>query len=181
MKKSGLFKYLTVLISFVVLICVASCAGSSAAREEKIHLAIENQASEKDKSAITVTVEFNGKVLGEKQKVESGTPFSLIKSLPKGNNNISIKEEETGAVYKSTIVLENEKWLKVAFYRQSKGMGYFEAKLQDRPFGYEAEKSDGKNKEELKDKKNSEDEIDKKLDELGKNVKKPNHNKKKSN
>jgi hypothetical protein len=167
-KAGNVLKILCVIFYFAVF---SACAGNTG-KEEKIHIAIENQPGNGEKLPITATISFNGKKAAENQKIEAGIPFSIIKTLPRGKNSINISEDSTGAVYNSAISLEGEKWLKIVFYRESKSMGYFEGKLQDRPFGYEAEKTDEKNKEAIKDRKTSEEEIDKKIDNIGKDIKK---------
>ncbi len=133
----------------------------------KLNIAIVNRKNKAGKiNPISVTVLIDDKEILKNKMMDSEVPLSIAKDLSKGNHSIVIKELATGAVYKNFLTTDKDYWLRVVFYSEGKGMGYFEGKIQTEPWGYEFEKSEETKDNTLKENKSREDDFDKKLDEL---------------
>jgi len=152
------------VVSTFTLFC--SCTKESG-ESKKLNIAVVNAGDTKGNiNPITISVFIDEKPVGKNQVIKNDRPFILVRTLKKGDHTLRITEGATGAVFKTTVSMDRERWLRVKFYRESKSMGYFESKLQDDPWGYEFEKQGKKKEDEVKSRRKYEDEIDRKLDSL---------------
>lgn len=177
----SLSRLLPVMLIFISFIIGQFSCSYKQGKSERLHIAVVNKKDAAGKAMpITVTIVIDGAETVQKQVIKGDQPFSLIKALKEGNHTIEIREGITDSNYKTSIFMNHEKWLRVVFYREGKGMGYFDGKTQDRPFGYEFEKPDGDEKDKdkvIKDRESYEEDYDKRLEELGKETRKKNKEK----
>ena len=170
---------LILLIFSTFLFSGCSRKNNTKGQTHTLKIAVVNKKGADDKiKPITVTVTLDKDIIVKNQVMKNDMPLSIGKNLEDGSHTIKITESKTGAVYKNHLLLDRDYWLRVVFYRESKGMGYFEGKLQTEPWGYEFEKSEVNDKDKEKDKtktlketKSREDDFDKKLQDLGKKKK----------
>ena len=133
----------------------------------KLNMAIVNRKNKAGKiNPISVTVVIDDKEIIKNKMMDSEVPISIAKDLSKGSHSVRITELATGAIYKSILTMDKDYWLRLVFYSEGKGMGYFEGKIQTEPWGYEFEKSEETKDNTLKENKSREDDFDKQLDEL---------------
>jgi len=174
MKKANntfLYKPLFILI-IIILIAFSACSRKKKGMQ-KLYIAVVNRKEKNEKiKPITVSIMIDNKNIISKQVMKTDRPLSIIKSLKPGNHTIKITEGITGAIYKANVFMDGERWLRVVFYREGKGMGHFDGKIQEEPWGYEFEKTDDKVKKKIREERLLEDDFDKKLDELEKEKKK---------
>lgn len=158
---------LALLLSFILFPGCSKKESTDANKTYKLNLAVVNRKNKAGKiNPISVTIIIDDKEILKNKLMDNDMPLSVAKDLAKGDHSIRVTELATGAVYKNFIVADKDYWLRVVFFSEGKGMGYFEGKIQTEPWGYEFE-NPGENKDiKVKENLNREDDFDKQLDEL---------------
>ena len=170
LNKFSFILFFTGILTFFLLF--GSCLQEG--REIKLHVSVSTAGAKKNTEQLPaiINIFIDGKPVVENRDIK-GKPFIIEQQLSRGSHVILVTEKSTGAETQTTVNLSRESWFGVSFYREGKGMGYFNTKLQYEPLGKEKAPYGVKSVKNNKDKKaikplEAEDSLDKQFDEMKK-------------